>query len=117
MGRAISVNLLVFKASKMDWDIHDKIDSVKYSCIKHWMAKKTLSILAVTHDSQMIPEETIAKAKAFVIIQVPFLIGPLRGKKWIDNMDQIPVYFSMTPRTLLLTRFEQVWTDAKWTPI
>ena len=71
------------------------------------MAKKTLSILAVTHDSQMIPEETIAKAKAFVIIQVPFLIGPHRGKKWIANMDQTPVYFSMTPRTLLWNLADQ----------
>ena len=68
------------------------------------MAKNNLTVRAVTHESQKIPDKTIAEAKAFVTIQVPYLIGPHRDKKWIANMDQTPVYFSMTPRTTVESR-------------
>ena len=104
MGMTISINLLVLKASKLDRDFCGKSASAKYSCIKRWMAKKNLNLWAVTHEYQKIPDETIAEAKAFVSIQVPYLIGPHRDKKWIANMDLTPVYFSMTPRTTVESR-------------
>ena len=51
MGMTISINLLVLKASKLDRDFCGKSATAKYSCIKHWMAKKNLTIHAVTHES------------------------------------------------------------------
>ena len=62
----ISINLLVLKASKLDRDFRGKSASAKYSCIKRWMAKKNLTLWAVMHESQKIPDETIAEAKSFV---------------------------------------------------
>ena len=57
-----------------------------------------------THVSQKSPLETVSDALDFVEIVRPFLYGPSRHPKYILNMDQTPVYYSMHEKKTLETK-------------
>jgi DDE superfamily endonuclease len=54
-----------------------------------------------THKSQDLPSKKEDEAKAFVNDMIPAVNMPSRDKRFIMNMDQTPVFFSMTPKTTL----------------
>ena len=54
-----------------------------------------------THESQRKPEEVEGEAKDYMRLIRPFVIGNNRDPRFILNMDQTPVFFSMNSKCTL----------------
>ena len=54
-----------------------------------------------THQTQRKPEEVAAEASDYMNLIRPLLLGPHRDRRFILNMDQMPVYFCMTRKKTL----------------
>jgi hypothetical protein len=54
-----------------------------------------------THESQHKPEEVQEEAADYMRLIRPFLVGNHRDLRFILNMDQTPVYFSMNSKSTL----------------
>jgi len=53
------------------------------------------------HKLQRTPEEDEEEAKDYIHLICPCLIGNHCDQRFILNMDQTPVYFSMNPKCML----------------
>jgi hypothetical protein len=73
----------------------------RYSIIRRLLIANRIVIRAKTHESQRLPQEVMDEAKGFVSRIIPSANMPNRDKRFIINMDQTPVFFSMVPRTTL----------------
>ena len=112
-GMAISMNMAVIKAQQLDPEVRRKSASARYACIRRRMRSHSLVMRAKTHDAQRPPGEVIQDAKYFMEDIRP--IVATRNKKYVLNMDQTPVFFSMVPRTTLQpqgSRSVNVWSSS-----
>ena len=72
--------------------------------IRRFLKSKNMVIRSSTYKAQRAPKEMEDKAREFVE-RVQLLIScQNREKRFILNMDQTPVFFSMTPTTTLTER-------------
>ena len=54
-----------------------------------------------THETQRKPEDIATEASDYMNIMRPFLEGPHHDRRFILNMDQMPVFFCMTRKKML----------------
>lgn len=102
-GMAISLNMAVIKALQLeDSTFRAKSASARYSCVRRLLRSHSLVMRAKTHEAQRPPGEVLQDAKTFMEDIRPIVAA--RNKKYILNMDQTPVFFSMVPRTTLNLR-------------
>ena len=88
MGFSVSKKMLLFQASNMT--------GARHQAISHWMARGGLVIRAGTHQAQEAPEVTMSAAMDFIHnIARPAVSLMYHDKRYIINMDQTPVFFSM----------------------
>ena len=83
----------------MDPTFRDKKIRSRYSIIRCFLMTNKVSICHKTHEAQKQPWETQDSAEKFVITTHPFLSQSNRDKRFIINMDQTPIFFSMVPTT------------------
>ena len=103
-GITVSVRMVVLKISKLKPDFRRRNPKTKYGIVKRFLDANNIVIRKKTHEAQAAPEVHEGKAKAFILTTRTLLQGPHRHKKYIINMDQTAVYFSMTPGTTLEKR-------------
>ena len=60
-----------------------------------------VSICRKTHEAQKHPRETQDLVEKFIVTMHPFLSQSNQDKRFIINMDQTPIFFSMVPNTML----------------
>lgn len=94
-GVAVSRHTVVLKASKLLPGFSVKTGTAKYAAVRRFLRLHNLVYRIGTHVSQKAPELAHDDAIDFVKIIRPFLHGPSRDPRWILNMDQTPVFYSM----------------------
>ena len=98
----VSTNLVVMKAwSLMPNEFNNKNEMTQYQAVSHMLKRHNIVILSKTNEAQRAPGELRAEGDAYVKGLMNHLQGPHRDKQWIANMDQAPLFFSMTPKRTL----------------
>ncbi len=70
--------------------------AAKAVCVSRWMAQNGLTIRAGTHQAQVPPQAVMVLASDFIFnIARPAVEQDFRDRRYILNMDQTPVFFSM----------------------
>ena len=100
-GLALSTKMVILQVSRMDPTFCDKKTRSRYSIIRHFLRMNKVSIRRKTHEAQKHLWETQDLLEKFVITMHPFLSQSNRDKRFIINMDQTPIFFSMVPNTML----------------
>jgi hypothetical protein len=95
----ISVRLFVLQAAKMDGNFRRKVEQTRYGIARRFLIANKVCIRTITHTAQAHPQERLREAASFMEAIRPIVRG--RDQRYIINMDQTPVYFSMTPKTTL----------------
>ena len=98
-GMALSTQMVILLVSRMDPTFCDKKIRSRYSIIRRFLRTNKVSICHKTHEAQKHPRETQDLAEKFVITTRPFFSQSNRDKRFIINMDQTPIFFSMVPNT------------------
>ena len=98
---ALSTRMVILQVSRMDPTFHDKKIRSRYSIIRRFLRTNKVSICCKTHEAQKHLQETQDLAEKFVMTMCPFLSQSNRDKRFIINMDQTPIFFSMAPNTTL----------------
>ncbi len=94
-GVAVSRHTVVLKASKLLPAFSAKTTTAKYAAVGRFLTVHNLVCRIGTHVSQKAAELAHDEATDFVKVIHPFLRGPSRDPRWILNMDQTPVFYSM----------------------
>ena len=94
-GMAISPRHIVLHACELVPELRQKTYENRIFIIRRFMKKYRFTIRAVTHECQVDPKEKAEEAEKWMESAVPRLVGSRRDKRFIINMDQTPVFFSM----------------------
>jgi hypothetical protein len=94
-GVGVSCHAVVLKASKLQPAFSVKTTTAKYAAVRRFLTAHHLVYHIGTHVSQKSAELAHDNATDFVKTIRPFLHGPSRDPRWILNMDQTPVFYSM----------------------
>lgn len=94
-GFGVTRGAVVMKASKLLPDFAVKSLEARLSAVRRWLKSHDLVNHVGTHVSQKAPSLAADEAADFVKIIRPFLHGPSRDPRFILNMDQTPVFYSM----------------------
>ena len=100
-GVPVSIRMVVIKISKLKPEFKRRNAKTKYGIVKRFLEANNIVIRRKTHEAQAAPDIHQGKAIAFIISTRRLLQGSHRNKKYIINMDQTAVFFSMTPGTTL----------------
>ena len=73
----------------------------KTSAVRRFMQANLLVYRMGTHESQRHPEEVAKEAADVMLLMYPILERPHRDRRYILNMDQMPVFFSMMAKRTL----------------
>ncbi len=92
-GMAVTILMVVFKASALSDQFSVKTFTARYSAIQRFVSKHSLVYRMGTHESQRHPEEVQEEARDYMMVMREKVVGPHRSPDFIINMDQTPVYF------------------------
>ena len=98
---ALSVSMVDAKLSSLSATFRRKSNAARDASVRRWLHSHRFSIRVSTHESQRNPQETMDMSIAYIESLRPRLLIPGREKRWVFNMDQTPLFFSMTPRRTL----------------
>jgi hypothetical protein len=98
------MEMVIIKASSLDAGFRRKSSMAKYSIICCFLRANNLVIRSKTHQAQKSRTLMEEEGKQFLASIIPRLQESGRDQRYILNMDQTAIYFSMTPKTTLNTR-------------
>ena len=98
---ALSTRMVILRVSRMDPTFRDKKIRSRYSIIRHFLRMNKVSICRKIHEAQKHLREAQDLAGKFIMTTHPFLSRLNQDKRFIINMDQTPIFFSMVPNTTL----------------
>ena len=93
-GFAVSIKMILAKASTLMRSFRDKSSSAKYHSVSRWVRHHGLVHRMGTHVSQKAPSEIAKLADDFMEYIRPVISQPNRSEDYIINMDQTPVPFT-----------------------
>ena len=96
-GMPVSTRMVVLKAGQVDATFRRKKEQTKYGIIRRFLISNRIVVRVKTHESQKHPRETVEEATSFVDRMVPRFAEENKDPHFILNMDQTPIFFSMTP--------------------
>ena len=100
-GYPVSRKMIVVKACRLlgtDSAFSSKSYAARAQSVSRWMARNHLTIRTGTHQAQAPPETVSSAAEDFMVnIARPAVNQSYRDRRFIINMDQTPVFFSMHP--------------------
>ena len=108
-GFSLSKKMLVFQATRLlppESSFRSKSLAARTQVISRWMAQNRLTIRTGTHEAQQDPRVTLSEALDFIVHIARPAVDPSlrhRDKRFIINMDQTPVFFSMHATTTVAT--------------
>jgi hypothetical protein len=100
-GVEIKVFTVVLRASFMSHEFREKSFTARCSCVKRFLFAHSFSYQMGTHTSQQPPAEVECKAFNFMRFVRVIVSSGNRDRRFIINMDQMPVYFSMSSKRTL----------------
>ena len=100
-GMSVNTLMVTMKASQLSPEFASKSLVARISAVKRFLSAHSLVYRMGTHVSQRDPDEVRGEASDYMNSVRPLVVGPLRDRRFILNMDQTPVYFSMNPKKTL----------------
>jgi len=100
-GMTVHTFDLVVKASSLSPEFNAKHFVARCSAMKRFMRAHSLMYRMGTHQSQRKPEEVAAEALDYMNLICALVLGPHCDRRYILNMDQMPVYLCMTRKKTL----------------
>ena len=100
-GMSVSHLMVMIKASSLSAEFAAKTHVARYSAVKRFVRAHSFVYRMGTHVAQRDPEEVRGEATDYMNSVRPLVEGPHRDRRFILNMDQTPVYFSMCPKKTL----------------
>jgi hypothetical protein len=100
-GVPISIRMLTIRAIELMPSFAEKSSHAKYLAVHRLMKANGFSIRSKTHVAQNSSEAVRELASQFMSHIRPLMALEDRDKKWILNMDQTAVFFSMMLRTTI----------------
>jgi hypothetical protein len=97
----MKVITVVLRASFMLPEFHEKSFTARCSCVKHFLHAHSFSYRMGTHTAQQPPVEVENEAFDFMRFVRIIVSGDNHDRRFIINMDQAPVYFSMSSKRTL----------------
>ena len=101
--QGINVNhlSLVVKASSLSPEFNAKDFVARSSAVVRFVHAHSLVYRMGTHESQRKPDEGAAEASDYMAVMRRLVDGPHRDRRFILNMDQTPVFFTMNAKRTL----------------
>ena len=103
-GMPVSMNMVVVRGSQLLENFRRKNYRTRYQIVRRFLKSKNMVVRSSTHEAQRAPQEMKDDAIKFLVRVRPLLTCCNRDKNFILNMDQTPVFFSMTPNTTVNVR-------------
>jgi len=100
-GINVSILALVVKALSLSPIFNKKHFVARVSAVKRFVRAHSLVYCMGTHVSQRKPDEVAAEASDYMDLMRQICEGPHRDRRFIINMDQTPVYFTMNAKRTL----------------
>jgi hypothetical protein len=100
-GIEVKVFGVALRASFMSPEFRAKSFTARCSCVKRFMHAHSFSYRMGTHASQRPPAEVEGEAADFMRFMRGIVSGGNRDRRFIINMDQTPVFFSMSSKRTL----------------
>ena len=102
-GKGLPVNrfTLMQKACSLKPELNQKSEHACKMSISSFMKKNQLAHHMATHKAQHHPSEVNTEALQFLDVIRPILIEHIRGKDFVMNRDQTPVYHVMDFRSTI----------------
>jgi len=100
-GVEIKVFTVVLRASYMSPEFREKSLTARCSCVKRFMRAHSFSYRMGTHTSQRPPAAVEGEAFDFMKFVRVVVSRGNRDRRFIINMDQMPVFFSMSSKRTL----------------
>jgi len=97
-GVEIKVFTVALRASFLSPEFREKSLAARCSCVKRFMHAHSFAYRMGTHTSQQPPAEVEGEASDFMRFVRIIVSGANRDRRFILNMDQTPVYFSMSSK-------------------
>ena len=97
-GIKIKVFTVVLRVLFMSPEFREKSFTARCSCVKRFMHAHSFSYQMGTHTSQRPPAEVESEAFDFMLFVRAIVSGGNRDRRFIINMNQTPVYFSMSSK-------------------
>jgi len=94
----IKVFTVALRASFLSPEFREKSFTARCSCVKRFMRAHSCAYLMGTHTSQRPPAEVEGEASDFMRFAHVIVSGANRDRCFILNVDQTPVYFSMSSK-------------------
>ena len=100
-GMQVDYLLVLFRAARLLQSFCTKPFNAQWLAVKHFMKCHSYMYRMGTHESQRPPEEVVDKARVWLEHTRPLVTGPHRNLRYVINMDQTPVFFSMNAKKTL----------------
>ena len=100
-GMPVSLRMVYLKGGELNASFRRKLVPAKYAAVQRFERSHRFVIRIKTHVSQRHLLETQQEALDFIMFIQPRIIGRHRHPDYIINMDQTPIFFSVTPGTTL----------------
>ena len=101
VGIPLNQQAVAIKAAELDDDFDSKSNDAQLSIIRRFCAANCIVMRATTHQAQRVIAETEDEALVFIREMRPVFQEMNRQELMIINMDQTPLYYSMTPKKTL----------------
>ena len=92
---AVSINMIVVKASILDAGFASKNHFVKYCAVRRFVKAHSMVYRMGTHQLQRHPDEVVEEAVDYMAVVRKLVVGLHCDSPFIMNLDQKTVYFSM----------------------
>jgi hypothetical protein len=101
--RGITVNTftVTLRASYLKPEFCEKLFTTRCSTVKRWLVAHSMRYRMGTHTLQRAPAKVESKALDHMAYVRHIVLGSNRDRHFILNMDQTPVYFSMSAKHTL----------------
>jgi hypothetical protein len=93
--------MIIVKASQLSPVFAAKTEPAQFSAVRRFVGAHSLAYQMGTHVAQCNPEEVRGEAEDYMNSVRPLMKGDHRNQRFTLNMDQTPVYFSMSPKKML----------------
>jgi hypothetical protein len=89
------------KGMPVTYHMFAKIEMTRYCIVRRFLRSSGIVMRVATHAAQKAPQFAVDEAQTFLSHVRRALAAPNRDQRFIINMDQTPIYFSMEPKSTL----------------
>jgi Transposase len=106
-GMNVTFKMVHIQAGQLLPNFRRKNNSAQYQIVRRFLQSHRWVVRTSTHDTQKAPEEVMGLARDYIVSTKARIAESKLDKKWILNMDQTPVFFTMQPKTTLNPKGEK----------